>query len=210
VPRSVARVPDDHDRTASRRLGVGAVVVLVLAGLVITVGIGIARGAGGAGTTTVTPSSTASPGAPTDGALYVHVTGAVAAPGLYRLTVGARVVDAVGAAGGFAEDADRGSVNLARPVTDGEQLVVPVIGATAEEPAQGSSDAATGTVGGLVDLNRADASVLDTLPRIGPALAERIVAWREDNGRFTSVDDLLSIPGIGEKIVDGLRDLVRV
>ncbi|WP_240606785.1 ComEA family DNA-binding protein [Microbacterium sp. Gd 4-13] len=203
-------MPEAHDRTASRRLGVGAVVVLLLAGLVITVGIGIARGAGGAGTTTVTPSATAPPGDPADGAVYVHVTGAVAAPGLYRLTVGARVVDAVGSAGGFAEDADRGSVNLARPVTDGEQLVVPVIGAITDEPAQGQPDAALGAVGGLIDLNSADPSVLDTLPRIGPALAERIVAWRDDNGRFTSVDDLLSIPGIGEKIVDGLRALVRV
>lgn len=188
----------------------GAVVVLLLAGLVITIGIGIARGAGGAGTTTVTPSATALSGDPTAGAVYVHVTGAVATPGLYRLTVGARVVDAVGSAGGFAEDADRGSVNLARPVTDGEQLVVPVVGAVVDDPAQAQTDAGAGAAGGLVDLNRADASLLETLPRIGPALAERIVAWRGDNGRFTSVDDLLSVPGIGEKIVEGMRDLVTV
>ncbi|MFG6476595.1 ComEA family DNA-binding protein [Microbacterium sp. P06] len=198
---------DERERSASRRLGVGAVVVLILAGLAITVGIGMARGAGSAGTAIVTPSASAA-GEPTDGAVYVHVAGAVVTPGLYRLSVGDRVVDAVGAAGGFAGDADRAAVNLARTVDDGEQLVVPVVGAAPPEPPAGAAGAG-GAAGGVIDLNAADAAALDTLPRIGPALAERIVTWREENGRFTSVDDLLSVPGIGEKIVDGLRDLVR-
>lgn len=206
---------DEREQQASRRLGVGAVVVLVLAGLAITVGIGIARGAGGGGTAVVTPSphSSSSAEAVTGGAVYVHVAGAVTTPGLYRLTVGARVVDAVGAAGGFAADADRAAVNLARTVDDGEQLLVPVVGAAPPPGAGGATGGSGGAaVGGdgVVDLNAADVAALDSLPRIGPALAERIVTWREENGRFTSVEDLLSVPGIGEKIVDGLRDLVRV
>lgn len=204
----------DRDSHAPRRLGVGAVVVLVLAALAVTVGIGIVRGAaGGSAVVAPTPSTTAGGAGPSeapfeDGTLYVHVAGAVTAPGLYVLPVGARLVDVVAAAGGFAPNADRASVNLARTVDDGEQVLVPVVGAAPAEsaaPPPGSS----GSAGGVIDLNDADVAALDTLPRIGPALAERIVAWRDENGRFTSVDDLLSVPGIGEKIVDGLRDLVR-
>lgn len=206
---------DDRAPSPSRRLGVGAVVVLALAGLVVTVVIGIARGAGSAGTALVAPSpsgSSGSSGEVLDGSLYVHVAGAVAVPGLYRLAPGARVVDAIGAAGGFAADADHAAVNLARTVDDGEQLLVPVVGAAPPPAPGGGGPSAGAAVGGdgIIDLNSADATTLDALPRIGPALAERIVTWRDENGRFTSVDDLLSVPGIGEKIVDGLRDLVRV
>ncbi len=142
-------------------------------------------------------------------ALYVHVAGAVAFPGLYRLPAAARVVDAVAAAGGFGPDADPAGVNLARTVSDGEQLVVPRIGEA--PPASGDAPAgAAPPADGVIDLNAADAAALDTLPRIGPALAERILQWREENGRFTSVDDLLAVPGIGEKLLAGLRDRVRV
>ncbi len=138
-------------------------------------------------------------------ALYVHVFGAVAQPGLYRLTDGARVVDVVAAAGGLLSDADSGAVNLARLLTDGEQLYVPVRG---EVPAEAAPGAPPGD--GRVNLNTADAAALDTLPRIGPAMAERILAWRDENGRFTSVEDLLAVPGIGEKMLEGLRDRVTV
>ncbi len=136
-------------------------------------------------------------------AVYVHLAGAVARPGLYRLDEGARLVDGVAAAGGFADDADRSAVNLARLLTDGEQVHVPRLG---ETPAAGSAGAGDGRV----NLNTAEVAELDTLPRIGPALAERIIAWREDNGRFTSVEDLLAVPGIGEKMLAGLRDMVTL
>jgi len=183
---------------------VGAVVVLVVAAVAVTVGIGILRGAltpAEEVAIDVTPTGTAAATAD----LYVHVSGSVRLPGLYVLPAGSRVVDAVAAAGGFADDADRSAVNLARVVTDGEQLPVPRVGeSTAESP--GAPTAADGRV----DLNTADAAQLEELPRIGPALAERIVAWRDDNGRFTSVDDLLAVPGIGDKMLASLRDLVTV
>jgi competence protein ComEA len=182
------------------------VIVLVLLAFAVTVGIGIFRGATGAAT--VTTSSTPAPagsGLPSAG-VYVHVAGAVRTAGLYRLEVGDRVADAIARAGGFADDAARDGVNLARTVTDGEQILVPVMGA--EPTAAAASGGTTGS--GPLDLNTATREQLDALPRIGPALADRILAWREENGRFTSIDDLGSVPGIGDKMLASLRDLVRV
>ena len=95
-------------------------------------------------------------------------------------------------------------MNLARPLTDGEQIGVPAEGDAPEIPET------PGVVDGKVDLNTADLATLETLPRIGPALAQRIIDWREQNGGFRSVDDLLAVPGIGEKLMEGLREQVRV
>lgn len=188
-----------------RRLGVGAVIVLVLLAFAVTVGIGIFRGATGAETVTASPTPGPVESGPPTAGVYVHVAGAVRSAGLYRLEVGDRVADAIARAGGFADDAARDGVNLARTVTDGEQIVVPVLGA--EPTSAAASGAATS---GPLDLNSATREQLDALPRIGPALADRILAWREENGRFTSVDDLGSVPGIGDKMLASLRDLVRV
>jgi competence protein ComEA len=183
---------------------VGAIVVVVIAALAITVGIGILRGATAPVDSVVfDEDGVSTPSATTE--LYVHVSGAVAAPGLYVLPAGSRVVDAVAAAGGFAEGADDAAVNLARVLDDGEQLHVPSTGGPAELSGPAIDDS-----GGLVDLNTADTTRLETLPRIGPAMAERIIAWRDENGRFTSVEDLLAVPGIGDKMLEGLRDLVTV
>jgi len=136
--------------------------------------------------------------------VVVHVLGAVEEPGLYRRPEGSRVVDAAAAAGGFAAEADRGALNLARRLADAEQLRVPFLG---EQPPV----AAPGLRGdGRIDLNTADAATLQTLPRIGPAMAERIIAWRSANGGFRSVEDLLSISGIGERTLEAMRDLVAV
>ncbi|MDQ1084107.1 MULTISPECIES: helix-hairpin-helix domain-containing protein [Microbacterium] len=190
------------------RLGIGAVIVIVLLAFAVTVGIGMLRGATGA--EVVEPVSTASSVPPplAEAGLYVHVAGAVKEAGLYRLDAGDRVADAIAQAGGFADDADRDGVNLARPVADGEQIVVPVVGAETSEPGGAGDDGSAS--GGLIDLNTATREQLDTLPRVGPAMADRIIEWRETNGRFTSVDDLQSVPGIGEKMLAALRDLVRV
>ncbi len=175
------------------------------------VGLGILRGQ--AAPSQVVDVADAGHATVAPGEVYVHVLGEVAHPGLYLLEQGARVADALAAAGGTTDDADLGAVNLARLLADGEQILVPRIGAAGEtSPPAGSGNGngnGNGT-GGLIDLNTADQTALETLPRIGPALAERIIQWRDENGRFASVDDLLAVPGIGEKLLAGLRDKVRV
>ncbi len=186
-------------------------VVVVLAALAVTVLIGILRGTGSGSTQTVPSTPTAS-ATLAPGRVYVHVSGAVRQPGLYVLPTGSRVMDAVAAAGGFADGAARDGVNLAQVLDDGEQLSVPTEEEQKAAAATGAGTATGGTSspGGKVDLNTADQAALDTLPRIGPALAQRIIAWRDQNGRFTSVEDLLAVPGIGEKMLESLRDLVTV
>jgi competence protein ComEA len=134
--------------------------------------------------------------------LYVHVVGEVESPGMYQLPIGARLVDAVFAAGGLTEEADNASVNLARELTDGEQIIVFSVSQEGE--------AAGTTASGLVSLNRAGDKELEALPGIGPALAGRIVAWREANGGFKSVEDLLKVSGIGESLLSGVIDLVTL
>lgn len=195
---------DDSAIGARRsRLGIGAAVVVVLVALAVTVGIGILRGST-TPTETVAISEATTDAAPIT-ALYVHVSGAVVAPGLYVLDDGARVVDAVSAAGGFAESADTAGVNLARVLTDGEQLYVPAVGESAP-----AGPAVPDVAGGKVNINTADATQLDALPGVGPAIAQRIIEWRDANGRFTSVDDLLAVSGIGDRMLESLRDLVAV
>jgi competence protein ComEA len=157
--------------------------------------------------------------------VVVHVVGAVARAGVVRLPGGSRVTDALDSAGGAADDADLARVNLARPVVDGERLYVPRVGET-EVPstlddggAAGSTAAPGAGAGGgpggvgssdLVDLNTADQAALETLPGIGPALAGRILAWRDEHGRFTAVEDLLDVSGIGDGRFAELRERVRV
>jgi competence protein ComEA len=184
-------------------LSKGAVVVLLLVAIAIAVAISAFGSHGTSAPVGAVRSSTAAPSPqPT---IYVHLLGAVLAPGLYQLPADARAVDAVAAAGGFAEGADRASLNLARFLSDGEQVYIPVVGELPLDPPR-----ATGTIGGKVNLNTADAATLETLPRVGPAMAERIIAWREENGRFAAVDDLKSVTGIGDKTFEAMRELVRV
>ncbi|MFP5335661.1 MAG: helix-hairpin-helix domain-containing protein [Actinomycetes bacterium] len=162
----------------------------------------------------VTQEPAPSAAAPTSaGVVVVHVVGQVASPGVVELPVGSRVADAVDAAGGVTRDADLARVNLARPLVDGEQVVVPRPGEEVPvPPAAGSpgSDEPGEPAPDVVDLNSASAADLDALPGIGPVLSERIVAWREEHGRFSSVDELLEVSGIGQSLLERLRPLVRV
>lgn len=149
------------------------------------------------------PVPSAPPGSPIGPTMLVQVGGAVTEPGVYSLAAGSRVIDAVAAASGLAADADTDGVNLVRMVADGEHLHVPRVGEAAES-------ASTTGEGVKLDLNRAGPAELDALPRVGPALAQRIVDYREQNGPFGSVDELQSVAGIGDAILAGLRDLVTV
>jgi competence protein ComEA len=139
--------------------------------------------------------------------LVVHVAGAVARPGLYRLPEGSRVDDAIALAGGAKPKAALDSVNLAAPVADGQQVVVPVRGAGV--PSAGPGAAGEGAPGGAkVSLNSATLEQLDQLPGIGPVTAQQILDYRAANGAFRSVDELDAVPGIGPSRLEQLRPLV--
>lgn len=148
--------------------------------------------------------------------LIVYVAGAVQSPGVYQVPGNARVQQAVLAAGGPAADADLDAMNLAAFILDGDRVYVPhrgaavpaVVGATSGAASAGTSR--SGQPATPIDLNRAAAEELDTLPGVGPATAAAIVAYRERSGPFASIDDLLKVPGIGPAKVEALRSLVKV
>lgn len=179
--------------------------------------------AGTRGSSTATTAPTGSPVAAAGG-VVVHVVGQVASPGVYRLAAGARIADAVQAAGGATRTADLSAVNLARVVVDGEQVQVPRRGEAVTPwgaPAAGGppgggvaggADGARGAAapGGLVSLNTADLSTLDTLPGVGPVLAQRIIDWRTEHGRFTSVEELGEVSGIGDTLLSRITPKVTL
>ena len=226
-------------RARPRQLAVlGVLVLLMAAAVVLGVRVAWARSSsqpqpvaaaahgppGGLVARTVPAAfaSTRAAGLPTAaGVLLVHVVGQVRRPGVVRLTPGARVLDAVQAAGGATPSADLNRLNLARPVADGEQIVVPKPGESipvggapgaggAGVGSAGQGSTAAGSAGGLVDLNTADASALDSLPGVGPVLAQRILDWRTQHGRFSSVDELGEVSGIGDKLLAQIGPKVRV
>ena len=186
---------------------------------------GSARGGasgGSAGATTGTASARGSPES-----VVVDVVGQVARPGVVTVPGGSRVVDVLAAAGGALATADVQRLNLARLVADGEQLFVPkpgetpppLIGAvggvgsggvTAGGAAAGSGGAGAGAAVGPIDLNSATLAALDTLPGVGPVLAQRILDWRAQHGRFSTVDELGEVSGIGDKLLEQIRPKVRV
>lgn len=145
-------------------------------------------------------------------AVVVHVAGAVREPGVYSLRAGARVDDALQAAGGYLGNAAIDALNLARILVDGEQVYVQTIDQLESgegSTASGGSDGG-GSVGGLLNLNTATAGELDALPGIGPSTAQKIVDDRGANGPFGTVEDLMRVSGIGAKKLETLRDLVTV
>lgn len=140
---------------------------------------------------------------PTVAPLVVYVSGAVVAPDVYQLGPGARVVDALQAAGGLVELADVSGINLAAQVRDGEHIRVPYAG-------EAVAQAAASEQPGLINLNRASAAELEELPGIGPTLAARIIDRRTAQGPYRSVEELREVPGIGEKLFSQIAPLVTV
>jgi competence protein ComEA len=141
-------------------------------------------------------------GAPDADAITVHVSGEVVAPGLVIVAAGSRLADAIAAAGGTTRWADLAQVNLAAPIQDGQQVVIPGEG--------GIPAAVAGSTDGTIRINAASVTELEQLPGVGPVLAERIYAFREENGPFSAVEDLLDVSGIGEAKLEGLRDSVAL
>jgi competence protein ComEA len=137
-----------------------------------------------------------------DGVITVHVSGEVREPGLVEVNAGARVADAVAAAGGTTRDADLGGVNLAAPLQDAQQVAIPDL------RAEGGSGGVAAD--GRIHVNTASVAELEQLPGVGPVLAARIAAYRDENGLFVVVEDLLDVSGIGEGKLEGLRDAVAL
>ncbi len=164
-------------------------------------------------------SASATPSA-TEGPVVVSVVGLVHKPGLVTLTAGARIADALEAAGGPLDGADLVGLNMARRIADGEQIIVGITGPPGAPSPMGSSVSSntvaapaqpdTAPAGTVVDLNTATAEDLDALPGVGPVTAAAIIAWREANGRFGSVDQLGEVDGIGPARLEKLRNLVHV
>ncbi|MFC8502232.1 helix-hairpin-helix domain-containing protein [Pedococcus sp. NPDC057267] len=182
----------------------------------------------GSSTFATSTTSAGGGGPPTTGTeVTVHVVGQVAHPGVVRLLPGSRVGDAIARAGGALKGADLAAINLARVLVDGEQVRVPKPGEAIVAPAGpgapgaasgggtgssagGGGAGAPGGSTGVVDLNQATAAQLEDLPGVGPVLAQRIVDWRTEHGRFTTVDELNEVSGIGEKIFAELKPKVTV
>jgi len=171
-----------------------------------------ATGVGGGGI-----SEVASPSAIPD--VVVYVCGAVRSPGVVRLPAGARVTDALEIAGGPTARAELAAVNLAAPVADGQQIVVPekgAAGAVSVAPAAGSSSGGLGTSAGasgpaaLVNLNTASLEELDTLDGVGPSTAQKIVDYRTEHGGFKTIDEIKEVPGIGDAKFAAMKDSITV
>ncbi len=161
--------------------------------------------------------------APTKAPVAVHVVGAVPRPGLYEFAEGARVQDAIDAAGGLLTSANVDAVNLAALLVDGEQLTIPYN--AGEEPAAGANTASgpdlpssdtneTDSSGSenfdLININTASLEELDSLPGIGPTTAQRIIDYRDTNGPFTTIDEIMDVSGVGPSTFDEIKDLITV
>lgn len=223
------------DRWADKLLGHKAVVVAMLVVIAMASGLAMASFGDRSGNVSferaVASGSSVEPGSgdPSDDEsdessskafaeteVYVDVDGAVARPGVYRLKDGARVSQAIDAAGGLTAEADVTGLNRASKVTDGQKIYVPTVGEQQAALATGGAEggAATvsgaGTSSGLVNINTASAAELQTLSGIGPSMAQSIIDERTQNGAFASVDDLMRVSGIGEKKLAKIKDCICV
>jgi competence protein ComEA len=231
APRRVTRLADSlvpatlHGRVLLGPGPLAVVAIVVALGMAVTAWLvvrddpeqpTVAAAAPAAGQDLVTlPSAVPSSGSThltpvgEAGSVTVDVAGKVRRPGIAVLDAGARVVDALEAAGGARRGVDLSSLNLARVLVDGEQILVGVAPASVAAPSTGAPGAATGP-GQLVNLNTASETELETLPEVGPVTAAAIIAWRDTNGGFTAVDELLEIDGIGETTLGQIAPFVTV
>jgi competence protein ComEA len=208
--------------------GLVAVVILLLAGVGLWYSRSLPRPIDVATTAVTSTPFASSPAAPVPGAavltptsaspsvsstvaiLIVDVTGAVRKPGVFEFQPGDRVIDAVRRAGGALEKADLTVLNLAAPLTDGQQILVPKKGATVSGVPPVGTGTAPGTTGALININTADEATLETLNGVGPVLAASILQYRTEHGPFASVDQLDEVSGIGPATLEDLRSQVTV
>lgn len=215
---AVPRPPYQEDRWIDRiaqwrddpRVMAGGLAVIALVAGVFFYRSALGNGGSvEAGSVSAGPTETAPPTSMA-AEVVVHVSGAVASPGVYRLPAGTRVTDAITAAGGPVEGAEADRLNLAALVGDGQRVYVPRAGEPIPQDAAASGTAAAGGVSGPLNLNLATIEQLEALPGVGPSLAGAIVAERDRRGGFRSVEDLLAVRGIGEKRLADLKSLVVV
>ncbi|MCA1830759.1 MAG: ComEA family DNA-binding protein [Actinobacteria bacterium] len=194
-----------HRREA---IALGVLALLILGGA----GIAYVRAQPAPAASLAPLSSPTESGGAATGQVVVYIVGAVVHPGVYTFDPGARVLDALRAAGGFAKDADRFATNLARALVDGEQIVIPRVGEAAAAAAGGGGGSAGGgsAAGGKVNINSATVSDFDSLPGIGPVLAQRIFDYRTQHGPFHDIRDLMKVSGIGQRKFDSIKDFVTV
>ena len=213
VVASIQRIALAYRFVRNHPVRVGGTVVAVVVIAVVAWRLLAAPGAGAPeaqlplATRTVAGAGAVAPTTSRGAEVVVHVAGAVVSPGVYRLSDGARTVDAISAAGGARGDADVARVNLAARLSDGLRVYVPMVGETAAPSVDGS---AAGAEQGPINLNVATADQLDALPGVGPATATAIIAYRRDHGPFSSVDQLLEVPGIGPSKLAQIRSLIAV
>ncbi len=148
--------------------------------------------------------------APTPGPIRVYMSGAVRQPDVYTLPPGSIVKDGLAAAGGPAPDADLDHINLAQPLSDGQQVFVPRRGEALSPAASSTTTVSSNAANGLININTASAQELEALPGIGPALAQSIVGYRNEHGPFQSIEDLKNVPGIGDARFERLKGLITV
>ncbi len=190
--RSTLALAKSGDQRSRLKLGAIGLAALVLSGLAFfTADPPKPAQTVAANTVSITESSIST-------TLWIHIVGAVSHPGVYGVETGSRLYEVVASAGGFTKKADQTSVNLARQVTDGEQIRVSTRGADSQNSAAGA----------LLSLNGSSAATLETLPGVGPKLAARIVDYRKSNSGFKTVADLRKVGGIGDKLFAQLKDLV--
>ena len=199
----------------------GWAIAFLLGSAVTAVGLTMANRVRPAPIVIVPPEPTTPPEpTATPGPMRVYVNGAVAAPDVYELPPGSLVADALEAAGGWTAEANTAVVNLAQSLTDGAQVYVPSQDEEAAVPAvvvesrttslDVLEDTGATSSGGLVNINTATAEELDALPGIGPSTAQKILDYRDENGRFNSIEEIMNVSGIGEAKFNSVKDLITV